>query len=176
MKLSLEQQIDREEKLLEEKLDKLKKLRAKKIEKERKKQEAKERVLGHGILKALESEDTITWDAVLKIVDKHIVKKTERQLLGLKVEESSPSKKVANKVKKPEHLATENQTNGSDVNEFAKTSPAPEKVISQTKAEEKQAAKRVINPLPMTNSQDELASEFFFNEDYSSTSATPKSL
>ena len=52
------------------------------------------------------------------------------------------------------------------MNEFKKTSPKSEKVITQTRIEEKQSAKRVINPLPMTNSQDELADEFFFNDDY----------
>lgn len=166
MKLSLEQQIDREERLLEEKLNKLKQLRAKKLEKERKQQAAKERVLGYGILKALEEDDSLTWDAVLQIIDKHIVKKTERQLLGLQVEESSSGKKVANKVKKPQQQVAGNQTNNSEVNEFKKTSPKSEKVITQTRIEEKQSAKRVINPLPMTNSQDELADEFFFNDDY----------
>lgn len=178
----------------------IKKLQVKAAREQKQKLDKQGKLLGRAILEQVSNGQAVSFSSEEEIkafMDDHLVLKTERSAFDLpeldsqktKVSGKEKSKKTSghNVTTKQPEIATD--TVSKDLNSRKQKSTdfdsipdsktledqarlrAVETVVSPSQNEQKLKPKpNVLTPLPMTNTQDELAGEFFLDEDYSTAS------
>lgn len=162
------------EKIIAESQAKLELIQKKEAEENRLKSKRFINLLGSAVAKELQEGDSLDQDAIYALLDKHIIRGVDRKFLngylGLALETKAAAKKrkTASKVSsKKESLAVQAEI-GHNLKVADIKEVSLERKTAKNRADVPPSVQPVITPLPMTNSQDELASEFFFNEDYES--------
>ena len=156
------------EKIIAESQAKLELIQKKEAEENRLKSKRFINLLGSAVAKELKEGDSLDQDAIYALLDKHVIRGVDRKFLngylGLALETKAAAKKRKTASKK-ESLAVQAEI-GHNLKVADIKEVSLERKTAKNRADVPPSVQPVITPLPMTNSQDELASEFFFNEDY----------